>query len=328
MLPRLLALIRTSETKFVSAVPGHAPPGAKATFGGTIVAQSLWAAIKTTSSSFEPASLQCYFLVGGDPKERINYEVELLRDGRNFAHRLVRAYQFKKVICVTTIMLYNAQASRPPPSDDSVSFLENMGNFPELTEMRPAAQLFEHKVVGNFDKYQHLHASWKSPEVLKPFIKRFESGAVEYRFPEDIFDSAEYRGKDKQQHLTKLDYYQRVRRPSSRHTEESEEINDPRFQYVQFAYLTDAYLLLCLPYFHLLPLYCHKFSVSLDHTIHFHKRPNVQEWLALRVTNPRSQNGRHLVHGEYYDSNKEPVASVTQEGLVIYDSPAKLRSRF
>ncbi|SCU79154.1 LAFA_0B01112g1_1 [Lachancea sp. 'fantastica'] len=328
MLSRLLALGRISETKFISAVPGKAPPGAKATFGGTIVAQALWAAIKTTSRSFEPASLQCYFLVGGDPKERIVYEVELLRDGRSFAHRLVRAYQFKKVICVATIMLYDSEASRPLPAGDSVSFLKNLEDFPELKKMRPAAQLFEQKVIGNLDRYHHLNESWKSPKILDPFVKRFESGAIDYQFPEDIFDSAEYHGKDKQTHLTKLDYYQRVRRPAANNFEESEDSKDPRFQYVQFAYLTDAYLLLCLPYFHLLPLYCHKFSVSLDHTIHFHKRPNVYDWLALRVTNPRSENGRHLVRGEYYNDNKEPVASVTQEGLVVYDSPSKIRSRF
>ncbi|SCU82488.1 LAME_0C01398g1_1 [Lachancea meyersii CBS 8951] len=328
MLPRLLALVRVSETKFVSAVPGQAPPGARATFGGTIVAQSLWAAIKTTASAFEPASLQCYFLVGGDPKERIVYEVDLLRDGRNFAHRQVRAYQFKKVIYVATIMLYNAEASNSAPSTDSVRHLSNVPDFPDLKQMVPAAQLFRSDVVENLNRYRNLHKSWNGIKVLDPFIERFESGAVEYRFPKDLFNSGEYHDKNQQPHLSHLDYYQRVRRPLSTSRKSDEEISDPRFQYVEFAYLTDAYLLLCLPYFHLLPLYCHKFSVSLDHTIHFHKRPSVNEWMALRVTNPRSDKSRHLVRGEYFDNNREPVASVTQEGLVVYESPSNIRARF
>ncbi|SCU97458.1 LANO_0E16094g1_1 [Lachancea nothofagi CBS 11611] len=327
MLQRLLALARVSNTKFVSASPGKAPPGAKATFGGTIVAQSLWAALKTTASAFEPSSLQCYFLIGGDPKEGIVYEVELLRDGRNFAHRQVRAYQFEKLIFVATILLHHADPSKPDqqsPSTDGIQYLKRASGFPDLQQMVPASQLFRSEVVGKQDRYHNLNESWSDPRKLDPFIERFETGVIDYRFPHDLFNSSDFHDCGKLSHLSHLDYYQRVRDLAS----ESPEEYDPRFQYVEFAYLSDAYLLLCLPYFHLLPLYCHKFSVSLDHSIYFHKRPNVHDWLAVRVANPRSNKSRHLVQGEYYDTNKDLVASVNQEGLVLYDSPSSIRARF
>ena len=51
-------------------------------FGGQVLAQALVAALRTTEDR-APHSLHAYFLLGGDPKEPIVFNVERVRDGRS-----------------------------------------------------------------------------------------------------------------------------------------------------------------------------------------------------------------------------------------------------
>ncbi|SCU91392.1 LADA_0F09692g1_1 [Lachancea dasiensis] len=336
MLQSSLALTRLSPTKFVSTIPGKAQPGRNATSGGTLMAQSLWAAIRTTDEAFEPSSLHCYFLKAGDVKERITYEVESLRDGRSFAHRQVRALQHKEVIFLATVMLKyvgTTNDSSALSEIETVNYSNRPDNFPVLSKLVPATQLFQSEVIGNLKRYQKIIRPWADSSALDPFVQRFEGGPIEYRFPPDLFIPADFHDTTKVKHLPHLDYYQRVRQHAAEESVtgvecQTLEARDPRFSYVEFTYLSDTYFVLCLTYFHLLPLYCHKFSVSLDHTIHFHKRPNTKAWLAQRLTNPISNENKHIMRGEYYDLDRSPVASVSQEGLVVYENPSSIRARF
>ena len=101
--------------------------------------------------------------------------------------------------------------------------------------------------------------------------------------------------------------------------------SDPRWAYVELAYLSDSYLLLALPRLAGLPMYSHTFSVSLDHCIHFHHLPRVHDNVYVELSSARSHSDRHLVQAEYYDGKTgEIVASVSQEGLAAYGQRAKL----
>lgn len=62
-------------------------------YGGQVVAQALWAAMKTVDSAFAPHSLHAYFIRAGDIAEPVRYEVDRLRDGRSFSTRAVVARQ-------------------------------------------------------------------------------------------------------------------------------------------------------------------------------------------------------------------------------------------
>ena len=57
-------------------------------FGGQVIGQALVAAIRTVEGR-APHSLHAYFLVGGDPKVPIIYEVDRSRDGKSFTTRRV-----------------------------------------------------------------------------------------------------------------------------------------------------------------------------------------------------------------------------------------------
>ncbi len=72
---------------------GHSPDnGWRRVFGGQVLAQSLVAAERTVDG-VPPHSLHGYFLLGGDPKEPIAFEVERLRNGRSFTTRRIVARQ-------------------------------------------------------------------------------------------------------------------------------------------------------------------------------------------------------------------------------------------
>ena len=64
-------------------------------FGGQVIGQALVAACRTVDDvrARPPHSLHAYFLIGGDPKVPIIYEVDRIRDGRSFTTRRVIAIQ-------------------------------------------------------------------------------------------------------------------------------------------------------------------------------------------------------------------------------------------
>src|SRR5215510_11131373 len=62
-------------------------------FGGQVIRQALVAASRTVEPERQPHSLHAYFLLGGDPKVPIIYEVDRIRDGKSFTTRRVVAIQ-------------------------------------------------------------------------------------------------------------------------------------------------------------------------------------------------------------------------------------------
>jgi acyl-CoA thioesterase-2 len=67
-------------------------------FGGQVIGQALVAASRTVEPARRPHSLHAYFLLGGDPKIPIIYEVDRIRDGKSFTTRRVVAIQHGQAI--------------------------------------------------------------------------------------------------------------------------------------------------------------------------------------------------------------------------------------
>lgn len=78
------------------------PIGARGAFGGQTIAQALVAAGRTVSPLMGLHSQSTYFLWPAAGHLRVTYEVETLRDGKNFASRLVRARQEGKICIIVT----------------------------------------------------------------------------------------------------------------------------------------------------------------------------------------------------------------------------------
>jgi acyl-CoA thioesterase-2 len=62
-------------------------------YGGLVVAQALWAATHTVAVEHAVHSLHAYFILGGDLREPVRYEVDRVRNGRSFTTRRVVARQ-------------------------------------------------------------------------------------------------------------------------------------------------------------------------------------------------------------------------------------------
>src|SRR5215469_5000621 len=68
-------------------------------FGGQVVGQALVAACRTVNVAERPPhSLHAYFLLAGDPKVPIIYDVDRIRDGKSFTTRRVVAIQHGQAI--------------------------------------------------------------------------------------------------------------------------------------------------------------------------------------------------------------------------------------
>ena len=77
---------------------GHSPQdGWTRVFGGQVVGQALVAAARTVEGRLAH-SLHSYFLLGGDPKVPIVFEVDRIRDGKSFTTRRVVAIQHGEAI--------------------------------------------------------------------------------------------------------------------------------------------------------------------------------------------------------------------------------------
>src|ERR1700747_2412012 len=79
-------------------------------FGGQVVGQALVAACRTVECKERPPhSLHAYFLLPGDPKVPIIYEVDRIRDGNSFATRRVMAIQHGQAIFSRGVSFHRAQ---------------------------------------------------------------------------------------------------------------------------------------------------------------------------------------------------------------------------
>src|SRR3954451_9525123 len=77
----------------VNLFRGRSPQvGWQRVFGGQVIGQALVAATRTVEGR-PPHSMHAYFLLPGDPKVPIIYEVDRIRDGKSFTTRRVSAIQ-------------------------------------------------------------------------------------------------------------------------------------------------------------------------------------------------------------------------------------------
>jgi acyl-CoA thioesterase-2 len=97
-------------------------------YGGLVVAQALWAATQTVRPEHTLHSMHAYFILGGDLKEPVRYEVDRARNGRSFTTRRVLARQSSGAILTLGCSFQAAEdgpetqsadfpADAPPPDD-------------------------------------------------------------------------------------------------------------------------------------------------------------------------------------------------------------------
>src|SRR5262247_3054925 len=95
----------------VNLFRGRSPQvGWQRVFGGQVIGQALVAACRTVYVAGRPPhSMHAYFLLAGDPKVPIIYEVERVRDGRSFVTRRVKAIQHGQAIFITAVSFHKEE---------------------------------------------------------------------------------------------------------------------------------------------------------------------------------------------------------------------------
>ena len=247
-------------------------------FGGQVIGQALVAACRTVEGR-RPHSLHAYFLLPGDPKVPIIYEVDRIRDGRSFTTRRVVAIQHGRAIFSM-----------------SASFHEDE---PGLTHQVPMPQVPPPETLPN-DGEIRQRALAHMPEAIRRYYERerpIDLRPVEVtRYLGEKFDNGRF-------HVW-------IRATGKLP-------DDPAIHQCVLAYASDMTLLDTTLVPHGRTLFEPDFmGASLDHALWFHRPFRADEWLLYAQDSPNLSGSCGFARGLIFARDGTLVASVAQEGLV------------
>jgi acyl-CoA thioesterase-2 len=263
----------------VNLFRGRSPQsGWQRIFGGLVIGQALMAACRTVEGRL-PHSLHAYFLLPGDPKVPVIYDVERIRDGKSFTTRRVVAIQHGAAIFSLAASFHAeekgydhalAMPDVPPPdelADDATLKAEILPTLPE-----PVRRYYQRE----------------RPLELRPVAFGRYRGE---RDPEGRFRC-----------------WLRTTAPLP---------DDPVVHACALAYASDLTLLDAALIPHGRTVFeADIMAASLDHALWFHRPFRADEWLLYAQDSPSASGGRGFSRGSIFDRQGRLVASVAQEGLI------------
>jgi acyl-CoA thioesterase II len=252
-----------------------------AIFGGQALAQAL-AAAQRTVVTWLPHTCTGYFLKPGVVAEPVEYEVDVVRDGRRFAARRVLASQAGKAIFDLLCSFHDAEPGFLHQQGDAAEVPPPENLTPLLNFIRAHGQRLPRQVV---DRYEQFHASFP----------------VELRLaePERIFFGAP--------DAAPRSFWFRMA--------SAQGIESPSDHRCLLAFMSDYWLAGTAGAPHRSPASAaNDLSVaSLNHSMWFHGPVRADEWLLYRTDSPWAGEGRGMARGLIYDRRGRMLASVVQE---------------
>jgi acyl-CoA thioesterase-2 len=250
-------------------------------FGGQVIGQALVAACRTVDDVAQrpPHSLHAYFLLAGDPKVPIIYEVDRIRDGKSFTTRRVVAIQHGHAIFSMSVSFHIAEPgfSHQAPMPD----VPRPDSLPNEAELRKT-------VLANMPEAVRRYYERERPIDLRPV------------------ELDRYLGKPNPD--GKFHVWMRAieRLP-----------DEPAIHRCVLAYASDMMLLDASTIPHGRTLFEPTImAASLDHAMWFHRPFRADEWLLYAQDSPNAYGARGFARGMIFASDGTLVASVAQEGLV------------
>ena len=250
-------------------------------FGGQVIGQALVAACRTVEEVAQrpPHSLHAYFLLGGDPKVPIVYEVDRIRDGKSFTTRRVMAIQHGRAIFSMEVSFHGAEEglSHQFPMPD----VPKPDALPSDTEVRDRVlSLMPDPVRRYYDR--------ERPIELRP---------VEY---------GRYLGEKLEGGRFHMWIRATERLP-----------DEPAIHQCVLAYASDMTLLDAALIPHGRTVFHQDImAASLDHALWFHRPFRADEWLLYAQDSPNLSGARGFSRGLIFALDGTLVASVAQEGLL------------
>jgi acyl-CoA thioesterase-2 len=247
-------------------------------FGGQVIGQALVAACRTVAER-PPHSLHAYFLLGGDPKVPIIYDVDRVRDGKSFTTRRVLARQHGNAIFTMEVSFH---ADEPG--------LEHQAKMPDVP--KPDSLPSENEI-----KQRVLPLM---PDPVRRYYER--ERPIELRPVE--FDR--YLGKKSEN--AKFNVWIRTTGKLP---------DDTAIHRCVLAYASDMMLLDTALVPHGRTVFEKTImAASLDHALWFHRPFRADEWLLYAQDSPNLHGARGFARGLIFAGDGTLVASVAQEGLL------------
>jgi acyl-CoA thioesterase-2 len=252
-----------------------------AIFGGQALGQAL-AAAQCTVTDWLPHTCTGYFLKPGAITEPVDYEVEVVRDGRRFAARRVLASQFGKPIFDFLCSFHDVEPGFAHQENIAVDVPLPETLAPVLDFVRAHVKRLPEQIV---QRHEQFHATFP----------------IELRLvdPERIFFG-------ERNNLPRT-YWIRMA--------SADGIESPSEHRCLLAFMSDYWLAGAAGAPHRSPSTAtNDMSVaSLNHSIWFHGPVRADEWLLYRADSPWAGEGRGMARGLIYDRRGRMVASVSQE---------------
>jgi acyl-CoA thioesterase-2 len=247
-------------------------------FGGQVIGQALVAACRTVEDR-QPHSMHAYFLLGGDPKVPIIYEVDRIRDGRSFTTRRVVAIQHGRPIFALTASFHL--------EEEGFEHGARMPDVPAPEDLPDEAEIRAGAIPS------------MSPQVRAYFERE---RPIELR-PVDHDRTAQA-----DPHEGQFRVWIRTTGPLP---------DDPAIHRCVLAYASDFTLLdtSLVPHGQSV-IQANIQAASLDHALWFHHPFRADDWLLYAQDSPSASGARGLSRGLVFDRSGRLVASVAQEGLI------------
>jgi acyl-CoA thioesterase II len=263
----------------VNLFRGRSPQtGWQRVFGGQVIGQALVAALRTVED--RPAhSLHGYFMLPGDPRVPIIYEVDRIRDGRSFTTRRVVAIQHGHAI-FTMAASFHAD-------EEGFSHQARMPDVPTPDQLPSEAEI-KAKAMAIMPDAVRRYYERERPIELRP---------VEF---------SRYLGVKSEE--AKFHVWIRAT---------GQLPDDPAIHQCVLAYASDMALLDASLIPHGRTVFEKTImAASLDHALWFHRPFRADDWLLYAQDSPNMSGARGFARGLIFTSDGTLVASVAQEGLL------------
>jgi len=263
----------------VNMFRGQSPKvGWQRVFGGQVIGQALVAATRTVEGR-QPHSLHGYFMLPGDPKVPIIYEVDRIRDGRSFTTRRVVAIQHGQAI-------FSMSASYQVAEDG----FEHQAPMPEVPgpDALPSESEVKSELLPKMPEPMRTYFERERPIEMRPVeMQRYTSGDPGKPIFHVWIRATDRLPDDPAVHQAVLAYASDITLLDTSLIPHGRTVFDPTIQ-----------------------------GASLDHALWFHRPFRADEWLLYAQDTPYAGGARGFSRGLIFRQDGTLVASVAQEGLI------------
>ncbi|HDR1344882.1 TPA: acyl-CoA thioesterase II [Pasteurella multocida] len=255
--------------------------GLRQVFGGQVVAQALSAAIQVAPPDRVLHSCHAYFLSPGDSQHGIIYDVETLREGRNFTTLRVKAIQHNEPICHITASFQKAEQG-----------FDHQSKMPDVES--PDQLIAESVIIQKLAPHipEAIRAKFTAERPFDIRTKYINNPFHGSQLPAEQFAWVKANGHAPQDH---------------------------KIQQCLLAYFSDFHCLLTALHPHQKGFLQPGMKVAtIDHSIWFHRPFDLNDWLLYAIESNNAFAARGLARGQIFDRQGRLIATTQQEGLIRY----------